>query len=787
MKYKILLTFSLLFLISCQKEQILLNNGGKYVSKVGSRTIKAYKKGSVIIKLNQDFADLVGDELAKGNLKTKSSSLNMALMSMNAKEVKPLFPFNPKFPNRYKSFGLDKWFVIKYDENKAITRADISLEKVEGIEHVEKVRNIVSTAKPVFNDKYYSLLWNYSNKGSFLYDRKKGVDINVVPVWENYTTGKPNVIVAVMDEGVQLGHPDLRLNTLPKTEGGSKNFIEEDAEIDAGEHGTHVAGVIAATNNNGIGVCGIAGGNFLKGESGVKIMSCELLRQVVVEGEEETESAENFAASYVYAADNGAVISQNSWGYALDDFNENGKIDSDDKEYFKRIKIEPSLKVAIDYFIKNAGCDDDGKQLSNSPMKGGLVVFAAGNDSIEAGPPSSYEPIISVAAVDANGRKARFSNYGDFVDICAPGVDIYSTIYGSSYGAMDGTSMACPHVSGVAALVLSYVGGKGFTNDMLKEAILSPANNKIVRASQKIGPLLDALASVSYYDLDLPEQPELTFKWTGKDLLLKWKATGDSKNRAASRYRIFISENKDLLQNINNDSPDVLVVEVEANSKSIGDILKKSIRSLENNKTYYIAVKAYNYIDRTSNKMQVYELHTVKNNPPSVVKELSNIVLDKNSQYLFNIRDYVKDDEWDEFSLKCIYDRNSLNVDIDGDIVKIEALSVGTYSFECLVTDLADNSVKLTCDILVKKQGEEVLVNFSQDKSFLNIKTYTEESEKVKIDIYTGSGSLIYSKEAKLSAFDTYTIYIKDLAIGKYILKLTYPNKTITHMFIKVY
>ena len=107
-------------------------------------------------------------------------------------------------------------------------------------------------------------------------------------------------------------------------------------------------------------------------------------------------------------------------------------------------------RKAIDYFIDSAGCDEDGNQLPDSPMKGGLVVFSAGNDNLANGAPANYERVIAVAALNSNGSKANYSNYGDFVDLAAPGTGIYSTLPGGTYGNMSGTSMSCPYEIGRA-------------------------------------------------------------------------------------------------------------------------------------------------------------------------------------------------------------------------------------------------------------------------------------------------------------------------------------------------
>ena len=239
--------------------------------------------------------------------------------------------------------------------------------------------------------------------------------------------------------------------------------ITTDSVYDTG-HGSHVAGVIAAVNNNGLGISSIAGGNDT--ESGVKIMSCQI-----------------FAGAYAgtvleevraikYAADNGAVILQCSWGYISDAANPyewTPQFSTDEEwEYYNVLE-----KKALDYFIHNAGSPD-------GVIEGGLAIFAGGNESAAAASyPGAYPDFVAVAATAADFTPAVYSNYGPGTTISAPGGDqdyyfeyadedhwvgelgcILSTlpfnVSESGYGYMEGTSMACPHVSGVAALGLSY-------------------------------------------------------------------------------------------------------------------------------------------------------------------------------------------------------------------------------------------------------------------------------------------------------------------------------------------
>jgi gliding motility-associated-like protein len=244
--------------------------------------------------------------------------------------------------------------------------------------------------------------------------------------------------------------------------GIGKNFVTRSSDVTPDDHGTHVAGIIAAVTNNGTGVAGIAGGSG--GGNGIRLMSCQIF-----EGDN---SAQDIGEAITYAADNGAVICQNSWGYD------------------KAGEYNQSELDAIQYFIDYAGKDSKENARPGTKMQGGIVIFAAGNDgSDDHWYPAYLDYVTAVSAIGYTGKRAHYSNYGSWVDIAAPGGDSnhgrygtilstlptnssYSPKEGAGYGWMQGTSMACPHVSGVAALVLSKYGNPGYTPDMLRKRLI---------------------------------------------------------------------------------------------------------------------------------------------------------------------------------------------------------------------------------------------------------------------------------------------------------------------------
>lgn len=249
--------------------------------------------------------------------------------------------------------------------------------------------------------------------------------------WEN----APSTVVHVQDTGWDFSHPDSGVNRWVNPGEICGNGIDDDGNelvddcygynfgdntgngdlLGDQDHGSHVSGTIAATTDNGLGVVGIAGGgknnNGSSGQRGVSIMTGVVFGRW---------NADGFAQSIVYAGDEGAMFSSNSWGYVqAGDF-------------------DPAVKAAIDYAVS----------------RGVLVVFAAGNNnSNKAYYPGYFSNVLTVAATYNNGVRAGFSNHGNHVDIAAPGVNILSTGTASTgYMYMSGTSMACPHVSGVLAM-----------------------------------------------------------------------------------------------------------------------------------------------------------------------------------------------------------------------------------------------------------------------------------------------------------------------------------------------
>ncbi|WP_127533027.1 S8 family peptidase [Paenibacillus kobensis] len=217
----------------------------------------------------------------------------------------------------------------------------------------------------------------------------------------NVGRGSDSVIVAVLDTGVQGDHPDLK----GKLVRGTNIVTEGDYPEDDVGHGTHVSGIIAASVNNGEGVAGLSWYN--------KIMPVKVLDS---SGAGSTYSV---AQGVIWATDHGAkVINMSLGNYAQADF------------------LHDAVKYAFDHDV--------------------VLVAASGNDNTERpGYPAAYPEVFAVGATDQHSKRAAFSNYGDYVDVAAPGDAIASTYPGNQYAALSGTSMASPHVAALAALIRS--------------------------------------------------------------------------------------------------------------------------------------------------------------------------------------------------------------------------------------------------------------------------------------------------------------------------------------------
>ncbi|MBQ9462274.1 MAG: S8 family serine peptidase [Bacteroidales bacterium] len=634
----------------------------------------AFVSGTVSVKVSDEMAEVL----------ESSESLPAVLAVAGISEAERVFPDAGEWEARHRKAGLHKWYRMRYDESAPMTKAISDLSDIPGIENVEPVRKQRLTA--YFNDPMLPDQWALYNDGSMGTKYAAGCDVNVIPVWERYTTGSKDVIVAVLDQGVQLDHPDLADITIPSGPDGSKCFVSGHTgyNIKAGDHGTHCAGIIAAVNNNGKGICGIAGGN--DGKGGVRILSCEMLR---VDPSDPSKSLNGSSENaMVWAADKGAVISSNSWGYVYSSETDaaNGSVGM--------------MAESIDYFIKYAGCDAEGNQRPDSPMKGGVVIFAAGNEGWQHAWPAKYDKVIAVGAVSSKRTKAYYTNFGPWVDICAPGGDaqlgpqILSSISNNRYSQMQGTSMACPHVSGVAALIVSYFGGQGFTNEMLVERLLKGASAEKAPGYSNIGPMVDALGSFSLGGTVAPDPVDKILRGdvVSNNVSLTWKVTADADDFKAYSYRAFAAKDKGLLEGLKPGNIPTSVVSqvVEVNRKAVGDEISAVFSGLDFETEYYFVVVAQDYAGNVSEMSEISSFKTLKNNAPVISSNQStDIRLQSFETITFEVSAYDPDGHDFEITVDAgseafTYEKteNGLNITIDA--LKADA---GKYTATLTATD----------------------------------------------------------------------------------------------------
>lgn len=706
-------------LISCTREEALL-----VAPESSQETVTdgcgQFVSGEARVYLSEELTAMVEEAAQNGMLETKSPDLNAALAELGISEMHRLFPHAGEYEERTRAEGLHRWYVVKYSDDVPMTKAQTCLEDLDGIIEFEPVRSVKIND---YNDTFFTDLWGLNNR------QKKGFDINVTKVWDEYTTGNPDVIVSVVDNGIDLTHEDLAANCLPS--GQHWNAVNNTSYIKAGDHGTHVAGTIAAVSNNNKGVAGVAGGDHAKGQKGVKLMSC----QIFVTNDDGSTTSAGGATAIKWGADNGAVISQNSWGYNYDR-NGDGKLTGEERTEALNARITASDKAAVDYFIKYAGCDNRGNQRSDSPMKGGVVIFAAGNDAITMGAPAEYDSVIAVGSVAADGSRSSFSNYGEWVDVCAPGTNIMSTVPGSKYSNMSGTSMACPHVSGVAALLVSYFGGPGFTNDMLKEKILKSANTSIISKTNQIGGLVDAYGAFAYGNDKAPAKiTDLEVAGRGNNIDLTWTVTADEDGKAAYGVFAIYGKDKAKVQSATPSSLQGMQSAAFAPEAQAGEKVTASISGTDFESQYYVKMYAYSYGRSYSDPTEVFSVMTTENHAPVVELDYEGDITLLPSQTLnINVNAYDPDSHAVTLDHVKGSEAETLVKNLDGTYkltLKGSGADMGTYEAKFTVTDefglaatypvkyvIKENSapekLKEIDNILLTGKGREFVLDMTQ-------------------------------------------------------------------------
>lgn len=453
--------------------------------------------------------------------RTGVQTLDQLARQYDVNRMERVFRPAGKHEPRHVRAGLDRWYTIHYQSDvtsETVAKSYLNSSSVEASSPVYKidlqtnrpsstpVGEENATQNSIPNDPRYEDQWHYNNTSSNVGTPDADIDLREAHSLE---TGNPEVIISISDNGTDLDHPDIQsrlwvneeedingngvFDPYPADEGGDLNgeddddngFVDDVVGYDhedsdpnpspnSGEsHGTHVAGTVAAQNGNEQYGSGVAGGDGTS-DSGVRLM---------INRAHENQNVAQAAESITYAADNGALVSNASWGegWILDPI------------------FRPPIRDAIDYFRETAGGE-------GTPMNGGIFVSAAGNAGEPVGDyfPARYGPAFTVGATDANDDRASYSNYGDEVDISAPGGGdgnipdswVQSTMVDDGFGGMPGTSMAAPHVSGVIALVASALAEEGLTisNEAMENGLVNTADDV---GNPDIGPRVNAFNALN--------------------------------------------------------------------------------------------------------------------------------------------------------------------------------------------------------------------------------------------------------------------------------------------------
>jgi subtilisin family serine protease len=325
-----------------------------------------------------------------------SNSLQALTAKLDVRSIAPLFPEGTASPLAMTRFGFDRLYILELPESTDVTHAVAEFSLDSGVEYAEIDAIGYGTVTP--NDSQFATQWSLNNTGQN--GCKLDADIDAPEAW-NLNQGHVNTIVAVIDSGVDLDHPDLAGKIL-----AGYDYVNNDSNpSDDHGHGTHVSGTAAASSNNTVGVSGIC-------------WNCRIMPLKALDSQN-LGFYSWWASSLVFAADHGASVINMSMGGSSDSI---------------------TLHDAIRYAYRK-----------NIPIT--VAMMNTGNSTPFY--PAAYPEVIAIGSTDCFDARSNFSNFGSHIDLAAPGSDILSTLWNNTYASWFGTSMATPHVTGVIGLLRS--------------------------------------------------------------------------------------------------------------------------------------------------------------------------------------------------------------------------------------------------------------------------------------------------------------------------------------------